>query len=90
MRVGQIARQVLRDNGYYDKTTYRMSPAMMRARQPYVVRNLVGLVLVSAVPISIYLYTYSFLQQDDFADIPIPPLDEETVKELQKEYQAKK
>lgn len=90
MKFTSHARQLFNNNGYYDKNTYRMSPAMMRARRPYAVKNMVGLVLLSSVPISIYLYTYTFLSQDDFDAIPIPPLDEETVKQLQKEYDDSK
>lgn len=90
MRFTQTARNLFNNNGYYDKNTFRMSPAMVRARQPYVVKNMVGLVLLSAVPLSIYFYTYSFLAQDDFEDIPIPPLDDATVKQLQKEYEESK
>lgn len=78
------------NNGYYEAHTYRMSPAMLRARQPYFFRNMVGLAILSAIPIGIYLYTFNFLNQDDFEDIPIPPLDEATIKELQKEYEQQK
>lgn len=86
MRFSAYTRQLFDNNGYYDKQTYRMSPAMRRARAPYAVKNFIALIALSAVPISIYLYTYRFLSQDDFDDIPIPPLDDATVKQLQEEY----
>ncbi|GMM48927.1 Coa3 protein [Pichia kluyveri] len=75
---------------YYDPHTYRMSPALLRARQPYFVRNMIGLAVLIAVPVSIYTYTYRFLNQDDFDDIPIPPLDDATIKKLQAEYEHEK
>ncbi|GMM29449.1 Coa3 protein [Martiniozyma asiatica (nom. inval.)] len=86
MRSTSTLRQLFSSKGYYDPQTHLMSPAMLRARQPYVVKNVIGLAIFTAIPIGIYLYTYSFLNQDDFDDIPIPPLDEETIKQLQKEY----
>jgi len=67
-----------------------MSPALLRARKPYFVKNMIGLAVLLAVPVAIYSYTYNYLNQDDFDDIPIPPLDEETIKQLQKEYQNEK
>lgn len=63
---------------------------MLRARQPYFVRNMIGLVVLLAIPAGIYAYTFNFLNQDDFEDIPIPPLDDATIKQLQKEYEQEK
>lgn len=90
MHPSALIRNFMTNKGYYEPHTYRMSPAMLRARQPYFVKNMIGLAILSAIPIGIYLYTYNFLNQDDFEDIPIPPLDEATIKELQKEYEQEK
>lgn len=90
MRLSRVLRLIDNNKGYYEPHTYRMSPALLRARQPYFVKNMIGLVVLSAIPISIFMYTYNYLNQDDFDEIPIPPLDEETIKELQKEYEAEK
>ncbi|OUT22333.1 hypothetical protein CAS74_002049 [Pichia kudriavzevii] len=86
MHPSSLARNMMSNKGYYEPHTYRMSPAMLRARQPYFVKNMIGLAVLVAIPVGIYMYTYNFLNQDDFDDIPIPPLDEETIKELQREY----
>ena len=51
---------------------------------------MIGLAVLIAVPVSIYTYTYRFLNQDDFDDIPIPPLDDATIKKLQAEYEHEK
>ncbi|KAG0681079.1 Cytochrome c oxidase assembly factor 3, mitochondrial [Pichia californica] len=67
-----------------------MSPALLRARRPYFVKNMIGLVVLTIIPASIFMYTFKFLNKDDFDDIPIPPLDEETIQQLQKEYEAEK
>lgn len=90
MHFTSIARSMLNNNGYYEPHTYRMSPALLRARRPYFVKNMIGLVILVTIPIGIFTYTYNFLNQDDFDDIPIPPLDEETIKQLQKEYEEEK
>jgi cytochrome c oxidase assembly factor 3 len=92
MRSTSILRSIMNNNktSYYEPHTYRMSPALLRARQPYFVKNMIGLAILMAVPVGIYAYTYNFLNQDDFDDIPIPPLDDETIKKLQKEYEEEK
>lgn len=90
MRFSTPLRQLMGNHGYYQPHTYRMSPGMLRARQPYFVKNMVGLAILLAVPVGIYIYTFNFLNDDDFDDIPIPPLDEETIKQLQQEYESEK
>lgn len=90
MHFTSIARSMLNNNGYYEPHTYRMSPALLRARRPYFVKNMIGLVILVTIPVGIFTYTYNFLNQDDFDDIPIPPLDEDTIKQLQKEYEEEK
>jgi cytochrome c oxidase assembly factor 3 len=90
MRPSTILQSLSNNNGYYQQHTYRMSPAMLRARQPYFVKNMIGLAILIAIPIGIYSYTYNFLNQDEFDDIPIPPLDEDTIKQLQEEYEKEK
>lgn len=90
MHASAIAHNMLNNKGYYQQHTYRMSPAMLRARQPYFVKNMIGLAVLLAVPFGIYTYTFNFLNQDEFDDIPIPPLDDKTIHQLQQEYEAEK
>ncbi|GME74418.1 hypothetical protein B5S28_g1138 [[Candida] boidinii] len=70
--------------------TYTMSPAMLRARQPYFWRNMITFAIVGGTSLGVYMYTYNFLQQDDFIDIPIPPISDEELAELKKEYEQNK
>ncbi|CCF57409.1 hypothetical protein KAFR_0C04180 [Kazachstania africana CBS 2517] len=81
----------LEPSRYQDKRTWKMTPAMIRARQPFFAKNMVGLVGLLAVTGGVYFYTYNFLHKDnDFAEVPIPPVSEEELKQLKKEYELKK
>ncbi len=63
---------------------------MLRARRPYFWGNLLTFGVLLTVPIGVYYYTFHLLHKDDFEDIPVPPLDDAQVKELQKEYREEK
>lgn len=67
-----------------------MTPALYRVRKPFFWRNLAGLFLVSSVPLGVYLYTWNVLSKDEFSDIPIPPISDEELAKLKKEYEEKK
>jgi len=67
-----------------------MTPAMIRARQPYFWKNAATFVALSSITVGIYLYAYSFLGDDDFADVPVPPVSEAELAKLKKEYEASK
>lgn len=45
-----------------------------------------GFAIVGALPLGVYLYTWKVLSQDDFGDIPIPPISDEELQKLKKEY----
>lgn len=51
---------------------------------------MVGLVVVGSIPIAIYCYTWNFLSKDEFSDIPIPPIADDELAKLKKEYEANK
>ncbi|VEU20073.1 DEKNAAC100452 [Brettanomyces naardenensis] len=85
-----LARFAARGSSYYENGSYRMSPAMIRARRPYFWRNFGTFLIIASVPLGVYLYTFSFLHTDDLEDIPVPPLSDEQVQELQKEYRKEK
>lgn len=63
-----------------------MTPAMLRARRPFFWKNVAVFGVLSSISLSVYIYTYSFLMQDDFGDIPIPPVSDEDLAKLKKEY----
>lgn len=67
-----------------------MTPALYRVRAPFFWKNMVGLAVCSAIPLGVYIYTWNVLSQDEFADIPIPPISDSDLSKLQKEYAEKK
>lgn len=67
-----------------------MSPALLRVRAPFFWRNTVGLLLVAAVPLGVYAYTWNILTKDEFEDIPIPPISDTELAKLRREYEEKK
>lgn len=75
---------------YRDPKTFEMSPALLRVRAPYFVRNMIGLVIATSVPVGVYYYTFNMLSKDEFSDIPIPPIADDELAKLKKEYEDKK
>ncbi|CCK69288.1 Coa3p KNAG_0C01740 [Huiozyma naganishii CBS 8797] len=79
----------LEPSRYQDPRTWKMTPAMLRARRPFFARNMAALVLLLGTTSAIYTYTYGFLHRDnDFVDVPIPPVDEGELEQLKQEYAA--
>lgn len=86
-----IQAMVFEPSRYQDRRTWKMTPAMIRARQPFFKKNLAGLLVLVGITGGIYAYTYRFLNRDnDFADVPIPPIDEKELEKLKKEYELEK
>lgn len=76
---------------YQDPRTFKMTPAMIRARQPFFIRNMIGLGILAGITGGIYYYTYDFLHKgNDFEDVPIPPIDEKELSLLKQEYELHK
>ena len=71
---------------YRDPRTHQMTPALYRVRAPYFKRNMLGLLVFSALPLGVYYYTFTTLSHDEFADIPIPPVSDDELAKLKKEY----
>ncbi|KAK6201620.1 Rrg10 protein [Scheffersomyces amazonensis] len=90
IRMGKIVGAPKGHDRYRDPLTHQITPALYRVRAPFFKRNVIGFVLVSAIPLGVYMYTWSFLSKDEFSDIPIPPIDDAELKQLQAEYEAKK
>jgi len=57
--------------GYYDRNQ-RQSPALIRARRPYLIKNAILGASISAFTIAIYAYTLSVVGQDEFEDVKVP------------------
>ncbi|KAK4116197.1 hypothetical protein N656DRAFT_841692 [Canariomyces notabilis] len=56
---------------YYDNR-YRQSPALIRARRPYLVKNAVTGLGLTALVVTIYAYTLNAIGQDEFEDVKVP------------------
>lgn len=67
-----------------------MTPALLRLRAPFFARNMIGLALATSIPLGVYLYTVDMLSKDEFSDIPIPPIADDELAKLKKEYEDKK
>lgn len=63
-----------------------MTPAMIRARKPFFWKNAAAFVVLGSIATGIYFYTYSFLEKDDFSDVPVPPISDEELEQLRQEY----
>ncbi|KAG5417947.1 COA3 [Candida metapsilosis] len=74
---------------YRDPVTHQITPALYRVRQPFFWRNTIAFFIVGAIPLGVYFYTFRKMTDDDFADIPIPPISDEELKKLQSEYEGK-
>ncbi|KAK4193523.1 hypothetical protein QBC35DRAFT_446664 [Podospora australis] len=61
----------VRHSTYYDSKA-RQSPALIRARRPYLFKNLFTGLAISGIAIGIYAYTLSAVGQDDFEDVKVP------------------
>ncbi|CAA9957661.1 hypothetical protein P3342_001514 [Pyrenophora teres f. teres] len=61
---------------YYDDRM-RASPALLRARAPYILKNTISGVAICALVVGIYSYTINAISQDEFEDVVVPdkPLD---------------
>ncbi|KAG7293292.1 hypothetical protein NEMBOFW57_003338 [Staphylotrichum longicolle] len=68
---------------YYD-ARQRQSPALIRARRPYLVKNAVVGLAISAFAISIYAYTLRAIGQDEFDDVKVPDAPAKPVSEAVK------
>ncbi|OCK80983.1 hypothetical protein K432DRAFT_404240 [Lepidopterella palustris CBS 459.81] len=58
-------------SSYYDKN-YRQSPALIRARQPYLIKNALTGIAIFGFAISVYAFTIKAVSQDEFEDVKVP------------------
>ncbi|KAF2707943.1 hypothetical protein K504DRAFT_470241 [Pleomassaria siparia CBS 279.74] len=56
---------------YYDDKM-RASPALLRARAPYLLKNTITGSAICALVIGIYAYTINVISQDEFEDVIVP------------------
>ncbi|KIH86298.1 hypothetical protein SPBR_08749 [Sporothrix brasiliensis 5110] len=58
-------------SSYYDRRM-RQSPALIRARRPYLFKNTVLGLGISSFALGVYAYTIHVIGQDDFDDVQVP------------------
>ncbi|KAK4136683.1 hypothetical protein BT67DRAFT_334140, partial [Trichocladium antarcticum] len=58
-------------SSYYDNKS-RHSPALIRARRPYLIKNTAAGLVISGIVIGIYAYTLHVVGQDEFDDVKVP------------------
>ncbi|KAH6638004.1 hypothetical protein C7974DRAFT_411452 [Boeremia exigua] len=56
---------------YYD-ARMRASPALLRARAPYLLKNTITGFAICSLVIGIYTYTINAISQDEFEDVIVP------------------
>ncbi|MCJ1351852.1 MAG: hypothetical protein MMC33_001836 [Icmadophila ericetorum] len=72
MRPSRIFRMPLVPrSSYYDKE-YRQTAALIRARQPYLIKNIITGTAIFTFAIGVYAFTINAVAQDDFEDVEIP------------------
>ncbi|KAG6999269.1 hypothetical protein G7Y79_00036g072250 [Physcia stellaris] len=58
-------------SSYYDKH-YRQTAALIRARQPYLIKNIFTGLGIFGFVIGVYSFTINAVAQDDFSDVQVP------------------
>ncbi|KAI9857325.1 MAG: hypothetical protein M1824_004875 [Vezdaea acicularis] len=62
---------VIPRSSYYDKH-YRQSAALIRARRPYLIKNVLTGTAIFGFAIGVYAFTIKAVAQDDFEDVHVP------------------
>ncbi|KAF1992056.1 hypothetical protein K402DRAFT_416539 [Aulographum hederae CBS 113979] len=57
----------------YYNNRYRQGPALIRARQPFLIKNILTGTAIFSFAIGVYVFTLKAVSQDDFDDLPMPP-----------------
>ncbi|KAI2621247.1 hypothetical protein GGR54DRAFT_639380 [Hypoxylon sp. NC1633] len=58
-------------SSYYDRR-FRQSPALIRARRPYLFKNAMVGTVAAAFALGVYAYTINVIGQDEFEDVKVP------------------
>lgn len=79
----------IKPSPYHNPQNYVMTPAALRARRPFFWKNIGLASVLFTLTGGIYFYTLNALTQDDFGDIPIPPISDEELAKLRSQRQDK-
>ncbi|KAI9677902.1 MAG: hypothetical protein M1829_002399 [Trizodia sp. TS-e1964] len=66
---------VIPRSSYYDKH-YRQTAALIRARRPYLIKNIFTGTALFGFAIGVYVFTIKAVAQDNFDDVEIPAASE--------------
>ncbi|KAH6660268.1 hypothetical protein BKA67DRAFT_653462 [Truncatella angustata] len=58
------------NSSYYNKNAH--SPALIRARRPYLLKNAIVGAGIASFAIGVYIYTIKAIGQDEFTDVKVP------------------
>ncbi|VVT55767.1 uncharacterized protein SAPINGB_P004728 [Magnusiomyces paraingens] len=83
-------KPLLRTSKYQNPVNYTMTPAALRARKPYFWKNTIASIVLFGVVGGIYFYSLNALVQDDFGDIPVPPISDDKLAELRRKRDEEK
>ncbi|EGS17001.1 uncharacterized protein CTHT_0073260 [Thermochaetoides thermophila DSM 1495] len=61
----------LQPSTYWD-SKYRQTPALIRARRPYLFKNAVTGIALFSLAVGVYIYTIKAIGQDEFEDVKVP------------------
>ncbi|KFY85003.1 hypothetical protein V500_08802 [Pseudogymnoascus sp. VKM F-4518 (FW-2643)] len=68
---------IIPKSSYYDKN-YKQSPALIRARRPYLIKNMITGVGIFAFTMGVYALTIRAVAQDEFEDVIVPDAPKKT------------
>ncbi|PKI85233.1 hypothetical protein MVES1_000843 [Malassezia vespertilionis] len=68
-RAEESIRDIGKAQSTYHPHGYGNSAGYIRARKPYVVKNVVGALILAAFVTGVYAYSIVMVEQDDFSDI---------------------
>ncbi|ETN37280.1 uncharacterized protein HMPREF1541_08271 [Cyphellophora europaea CBS 101466] len=62
---------ILKRSSYYEND-YRQSPALIRARRPYIFKNAITGVAIMSFALGVFAFTLKAVGQDTFEDVVVP------------------
>ncbi|KPI44995.1 uncharacterized protein AB675_2601 [Cyphellophora attinorum] len=72
MRPSSHLHQPLLKRSSYYTPDYRQSPALIRARRPYLVKNAITGLAIGGFAIGVFAFTLKAVGQDTFDDVIVP------------------
>lgn len=81
----------MKPSPFQNPQTYTMTPMAWRARRPFFWKNVALASVLFGASIGVYYYTLSVIKKDDdFDDVPVPPISDADLAKLKSEYEKTK